>query len=215
MHGTIRREHATQRAEPCIGVRQVMEDSGAHDLIEGHLQFLYPLDGKLVDLEIVQAVFPLECQGMAHAGGAKVDAGNVGRRPAQGMLGRLRCAAAGDQDGSIFPERPGGPVEVIIGAAPVLILPETAIFIEALERLWIRITVVKVSNLLGYRYESGWVFSSLAHRKVVQDGYVCWGNQHTYPIRSVHAAVRSLVHSRDHLIDVEGGRFLARRELFE
>ena len=77
----------------------MMENPGADNLIEAHFQVVYPLDGKLADLEIVQVVFPLELFGRAHAGYAEVDAGNLSRRPTQGMLCRLRCPATGNQDG--------------------------------------------------------------------------------------------------------------------
>jgi|GEM_PF-4685608 len=99
MHRTVRFEHAAQNSEPRIGVREMMENPGADNLIEAHFQVTYPLDGKLADLEIVQVVFPLELLGTAHTRCAEVDAGNLSRRPTQSMLGCLRCPATGNQDG--------------------------------------------------------------------------------------------------------------------
>jgi hypothetical protein len=87
----------------------MMENPGAHNLIEARPQIVYPLDGKLVDLKIVQVVFSLELLGTAHTRCAEVDADNLSRRPTQSMLGRLRCPAAGNQDCAIFPVRSGGP----------------------------------------------------------------------------------------------------------
>ena len=66
-------------------------------------QLVDALDRKLVDLEVVEVVLALERLGAAHAGRAEVDAGHPRRGPAQGVLGRLRCSAAGDQDGEVFP----------------------------------------------------------------------------------------------------------------
>src|SRR5262245_689718 len=99
MHRAVRFQHAAQSSEPRIGVREMMENPGADNLIEVRFQLVYPLDGKLADLEIVQVVFPLELLGRAHTGCAEVDAGDLSRRPTHGMLGSLRCSAAGNQDG--------------------------------------------------------------------------------------------------------------------
>ena len=64
MHrASVRIEHTAQSAEPRIGLREMMENPGADDLIEAHFQIAYPLDGKLANLEIVQVVFPLELLG--------------------------------------------------------------------------------------------------------------------------------------------------------
>ena len=77
------------------------------------------LDGKLVDLEVVQTVLPLERLGVPHARRAKVDTGHLRCRPAQGMLGRLRCPAAGNEDGPILPVAPVRPKQVVISPAPL------------------------------------------------------------------------------------------------
>ena len=48
MHRTsVRFEHTAQSAEPRIGLREMMENPGADDLIEAHFQVADPLDGKL------------------------------------------------------------------------------------------------------------------------------------------------------------------------
>jgi hypothetical protein len=96
---TVRFEHAAQSAEPRIRIREMMENPGADNLIEAHFQVAHPLDGKLVDLKIVHVVLALELLGTAHARCAEIDAGNLSRRPTQGMLCRLRCPATGNQDG--------------------------------------------------------------------------------------------------------------------
>jgi hypothetical protein len=75
-----------------------MENPGAHNLIEAYLQLVHPFDGKLVDLEIVQAVFSLELISTANTRCAEVDADYLSRSPTQGMLGRLRCSAAGNEN---------------------------------------------------------------------------------------------------------------------
>ena len=132
MHrSSVRLEHTAQSAEPRIGLREMMENPGADDLIEARFQVAYPLDGELADFEIVQAVFPLELLGTAHTGCAEVDAGNLSRGPTQGMLGRLRGPAAGNEDGLILPIGACGPEEVIVRAAFLPVLPEQPIFLEA------------------------------------------------------------------------------------
>ena len=59
VHRAVGLQHVAQRAESRIGIRQMMEDAGADDLIEARLQLAYPLDGELVDLEIVESYFRL------------------------------------------------------------------------------------------------------------------------------------------------------------
>jgi hypothetical protein len=106
----------------------MMENSSAHDLIEARLQLVHMLDGKLVDLKIVQVVFSFELLSTAHARCAKVDANNLSLRPTQGMFGCLRCSAPGNEDGVVFPVTSGVPKQMIICVAPVSVLPEPSIF---------------------------------------------------------------------------------------
>ena len=44
MHRAVRFEHAAQSAEPRIGIREMMENPGADNLIEARFQIAYPLD---------------------------------------------------------------------------------------------------------------------------------------------------------------------------
>src|SRR4029450_13925491 len=111
----------------------MMENTGADDLIEARSQVTDPLDGKLVDSEIVQVVFPLESLGAAHAGCAEVDADDLSRPPTHGMLRRLRCSAAGNEDGSPFPIGPSGRKEMIFRPASLSALPEPSILLEAVD----------------------------------------------------------------------------------
>src|SRR5262245_65260305 len=99
VHRAVRFEYAAQSAEPCIRIREMMENPGADNLIEARFQVVCPLDRKLVDLEIIQVVLSLEILSTAHTGCAEVDAGNPRCRPPQSMLGRLRCPATGNEDG--------------------------------------------------------------------------------------------------------------------
>jgi hypothetical protein len=66
------------------------------------------------------------------------------------MLRRLRCPAAGDEDGEIFFIRSGGPEQMVVRAAPGFVLPASAIVIECLGRRRIRITLVEVLDFRGY-----------------------------------------------------------------
>jgi hypothetical protein len=48
-----------------------------------------------------------------------------------------------------FAIRPGGPKQVIVGAAPLAVLPEASILVKALDGARIRIAVVEVLDRLG------------------------------------------------------------------
>jgi hypothetical protein len=124
----------------------MMENPGTDNLIKAHFQIGYALNGKLVDLEIVQVVFSLEVFRVTDTRRAKVDAGHPRRRPAQGMLGRLRRPAAGNEDGSILPITAARPKQMIVCAASCPVLPQPAISLEAIDRPGIGILVVKVPD---------------------------------------------------------------------
>src|SRR5262245_27810363 len=81
MHGPVRFEHAAKRSEPRIGVGKMMEYPGADDVIEAPLQLMYPIEGKLIDLESAQVVLSLELLGTAYARRAEIDTGNRSSRP--------------------------------------------------------------------------------------------------------------------------------------
>lgn len=141
-------EHIAQSAQPSIGLGEMMENSGADDLIETRFQITYSLDGKLTNLEIAQVVFALELLGTAHTGCAEVDAGNLSRRPTQGMLGRLRGPAAGNEDGLVFPIGQCRPEKVIVRPAFLPVLPQALIFLQAVDWGWIGMTFVKRAHFL-------------------------------------------------------------------
>ena len=128
----------------------MMENPSADNLIEVHFQIVHPLDRKLLDLKIVQTVFSLQLLSAAHTRCAKVDADNPSSGPTQGMLGRLRCPAAGNEDGVVFLVRSSGPKQMIIRAASLLVLPELLIFFKAIDRSRIRITFVEVPDCLRH-----------------------------------------------------------------
>src|SRR2546427_3994862 len=101
----------------------MVKDSGADNLIEARLQFVRPLDGKLVDLKISQVVFSFELFGTAHARFAEVDTYDSRCRPADRVLCRLRGPAAGDQNGMAFVERPRRPKQVEFRTALLWVSP--------------------------------------------------------------------------------------------
>src|SRR5215831_4915547 len=80
MHRAVRFEHTAESSEPRIRVGKMMENSRADNLIEGLFQLAHPIDGKLVDLEIIQVVFLLEFLSTAYARCAEIDAGNFSGR---------------------------------------------------------------------------------------------------------------------------------------
>src|SRR5262245_1569113 len=124
---TVRFKHAAQSAEPRIGVRKMMKNPGTDNLIEARFQLVYPLDRELADLEIAQMIFSFEFSGTAHTRCAEIDADNLSRRPTQSMLGRLRCPAAGNEDGLVFPVGSCRPEEMIVRPACLSVLPKPSI----------------------------------------------------------------------------------------
>ena len=181
MHGSVRFEHASQGCESGIRVREMMENSGADNLVEGLLQFAYAIDGKLMDLKIGQVIFALERLRPLHTRRADVDAGDLSCRPAQRMLCRLGCSAAGNENGIVFLVGPAGPKEVIIRAALSLVLPCPSILIQAFDRRRIGIAVVEVLDLLCYikRTASCIVLVGswqMLHEKIPRQMIVCRGN---------------------------------------
>ena len=143
-----RPQHVAQRREPGGRVREMVENAGADDLIEGRPQRADALDGKLVDLEIVEIVFPLERLGVTDAGRAEVDARHLRLRPAQGVFGRLRRPAAGDQDRLILAVGLRGPGEVKVRAAPLRVLPQAAVVVQAVDGRRIGMPLVEGADLL-------------------------------------------------------------------
>src|SRR5580765_2347884 len=89
-------------------------------------------------------IFSFEFSATAHARCTEIDPGNLSRRPTQGMLGRLRCPATGNQDGQVFLIRSRRPEEMIVGAASLLVLPEPSIVFKAVDRPGIRVPFVEV-----------------------------------------------------------------------
>ena len=70
-----------QSCESGIGIRKMMENSGADNLVEGLLQFVDTIDGELMDLKIFQVVFALEFFSALHTRRADVDAGDLSCGP--------------------------------------------------------------------------------------------------------------------------------------
>ena len=98
------RARRAEPRKPRIGFREMMEHPGADNLDRSSSSNSFTRSmGSWRDLEIVQVVFSFELLGTAHARCAEIDPGNLSRRPAQGMLGRLRCPAAGDENGLVSP----------------------------------------------------------------------------------------------------------------
>jgi hypothetical protein len=53
MHRSVGSKYVTQSLEPCIRVRKMMENPGADNLVKILSEFACPLDGELVELEIL------------------------------------------------------------------------------------------------------------------------------------------------------------------
>ena len=89
-------------------------------------------------------IFSFEFCGTAHARCTEIDPGNLSRRPTQGMLGRLRCPATGNQNGVVFSIGSSRPKVMIVNPALLPVLPEPSIFLKAVDRWGIRIPLVEI-----------------------------------------------------------------------
>ena len=105
--------------------------------------------GQLMELKISQVVFALELFSASHTRRANVDARDLSRRPAQGMLRCLRRSATCDEDGIVVPigrlwaKRGDSRRDVFVDPARAL-----TIFFKAIDRRRIRVAVVEVPDLL-------------------------------------------------------------------
>ena len=121
----------------------MVQHAGADDLVELHAEFTHALDRKLVQLQIVEPVPVLEFLGAAHAGGAEVDASHLRCGPSDGVLGRLRSAAACDQDRRVLPVGQGRLEQVMVSASPLRVGPQLAVVVEAVDRPGIGVALVE------------------------------------------------------------------------
>ena len=74
VHRAVGLQHVAQRAQPRIGISEVVQHARAHDQVERRFQLADALDRQLVHLEVGQLVLAPQLFGAAHAGGAEVDA---------------------------------------------------------------------------------------------------------------------------------------------
>ena len=146
VHGAFRVEHVAQRREGRVGIGEMVQDAGAHDLVERHSQLADAIDRQLVDLEIRQVVLAFQIFSVADAGRAEVNPDDPSSRTARGMLRCLGCAAAGDEDGARFRVWLVRPEQVEVRAAPVAVLPAASIVVEVVGRPRIRIPFVEIPD---------------------------------------------------------------------
>src|SRR5215831_3829054 len=95
----------------------MMKNSRANDLVEFSSQIAYLFQSELVHLKILQVILLFQLPSALHACRAHIDPGDPGLRPAQSLLRRLRCSAAGNQDGLIVPIRAAGPEKVKLSSS--------------------------------------------------------------------------------------------------
>jgi hypothetical protein len=151
MHGAVRLECLAQRGKARVGVLEMMQHTGADDLIEAGPQLVDTLDRQLADFQIRQAVRAAKLLGTADAGLADVDRDHLRVGPAYGVPGGLRCATAGHEDGKVVPIGFGRPEEVVVSETPMLIEPELSVRLKARDGPRIGIPVVEVADLCGHR----------------------------------------------------------------
>ena len=124
-----------------------MEDAGAEDQIEGQRQAVDALDRQLMELEVVEVVSVFELAGVPQAGVTDVDGHDPCRRVPTRVSGRLRRAAASDQDGLLVRQRPVGPGEMELRPAPAGL--ERLVLVEVRNRRRIGQPFVEVANLVS------------------------------------------------------------------
>ena len=173
-------------------------------------------------------VLSLELQGTSHAGCAEIDAGHARCGPAQGMFGRLRGSAAGNQNREVFAVRSGRPKEMIVGAASRWVLPPSAIWRRGSRPAADRDAARKRRALPPRRgrlrrpLHSPSFIDSRNTRAHAPAWSHAWADSTrsgapARPLRSHFLPLSGvrLRHLRQHRVQVERSRFLTRRELHE
>ena len=133
----------------------MVQNARAHDLVERHRQVADPIDRQLMDLEIGQVVLALEIFRVPDARRTEVDPDDPGRGTAGGVLRRLRCSAAGDENRALFRVGLVRPEQVEVRAASVGVLPAPPIVIEIVDRPRIRIPFVEVLDRVATSRRAG------------------------------------------------------------
>ena len=103
------------------------------------------IDRQLMDLEIGQSASRLRssvCRTLVAL--KSIPTTRAAGQRARGVLRRLRCSAAGDEDRALFRVRLVRPEQVEVRAAPVRVLPAPSIVVEIVDRPRIRIPFVEV-----------------------------------------------------------------------
>ena len=145
VQGAVRRQHLAQRAQPGVGIGQVVQHAGADDVVETLAEFAGAFDGELSNLEIVELVFALELQLVRDAVFADVDSDDACPRPADGVVRGLRRAAAGDENAAIVAIGLVRPEEMRVGA-PAIAVPGAPVGIEIVDRRRVGVTLVEVTH---------------------------------------------------------------------
>ncbi len=147
MHGALRTKDVAQGPKTEIGIGQVVEHAGRDDAVERASELADVLDRDLMELEILQVVFPLELARMAQARLADVDARDACIGIAQRVPGRLRRSAAGHENLLLTPEGLQRPRQVEERAATIRVAVQVPVLIQAGERGRIRHPFVEVADL--------------------------------------------------------------------
>jgi hypothetical protein len=88
-HDAIRSEHACEGAKPFVGVRQMMQDPGADDVVEDLPALRDGPQVALLERQVGQSMPLLQLSFMAKAGLRQVDAGDLAKRIGEGEAGGL------------------------------------------------------------------------------------------------------------------------------
>ena len=148
VHRAVRREHVAQRAQPRVGIGQVMQHAGADDVFEGSPEFGGVARRQLAHLEVLEVVLALEFLREARCSFALTSMPTTLRvRPAHRVVRGLRRAAAGDQDAAVVAIRFVRPEEMRFGA-PARVVPKPAVGVQVVYRRWVRMHLVERTHFV-------------------------------------------------------------------
>ena len=137
-----------QRAQPGIGVGQVVQHAGADHVLEALAELRGALHFELAHFEVGECVLALQLLRERDALGADVDPDDPGAGPPHRIVGGLGGAAAGHQDAAIVAEGFGRPEQMGVGAS-ALVVPEFPVGLQVVHRRRVRVTFVKGAHLPG------------------------------------------------------------------
>jgi hypothetical protein len=145
-HGAIARKDIAQCAKACVWVAQMMKHACANDLIERLAKLADALDRKPLKTQISYVMLLLKFSRVAQTCFADIYRCDTRVGLHERMTRGLRRAAAGDENGSIWPRLFQRPQQQILRAAPARIAVAIEALIEAGDWRRIGVRLVESAN---------------------------------------------------------------------